>query len=116
MLYDWEIFASKVSHEQMDYIPHCRIGIITPYAPAKRSKNRLSQIMIKKSEKGDAYSFLQEHIYLVAKLFMGEKIRVYDYGEQSLQLANYQTDVTALLVYFTVDFKEEFVTLVFLGR
>ena len=84
----------------------------------QRSKleNKSCQIMIKKSENGDTYSFLQEHIYLVAECFMGEKIRVYDYGEQSLQLANYQTDATALPVYFTVDFKEEFVTLTLLGR
>lgn len=73
-------------------------------------------IIIKPPQDLDTHSFLLEHIYLVAECFIGEKTRVYDYGEQSLQLAKYQTDTTVLPVYFTVDFKEDFVTLTLLGR
>jgi hypothetical protein len=71
-------------------------------------------IMIDPSNVKDTYAFLKENINSVAECFIGNKIRFYDYGEQSLYLAQYKTDVTVLPIYFTVDFKEDFVTLTLL--
>lgn len=73
-------------------------------------------LMINPSGINDTYSFLKEHKYMVAECFLGEKTRVYDYGEQHLLAGSYQTDVTVLPVYFTVDFKEDFVTLILLDQ
>lgn len=85
-----------------------------------RQRDRLldfsCDLMIKPSKRVDTYSFLLEHMDLIAECFLGENVRVYDYGEESFYLANYQTDTAVLPVYFTVDFKEDFVTLILLGR
>ena len=89
-------------------------------SPLMRQRDRLldfsCDLMIKPSKRVDTYSFLLEHIDLIAECFLGENVRVYDYGEESFYLANYQTDTAVLPVYFTVDFKEDFVTLILLGR
>lgn len=82
----------------------------------KKEANVLCELMIKPPKNQDTYTFLKEHIEMLAHCFIGKKTRVYDYGEEDLHVSMYQTDTMVLPVYFTVDFKEDFVTLSPLSR